>query len=216
MQPCDIPEKSAEDGAGPHHQCWEQIFREAVRLNADTAIAEDRCLERVLARIERERSPAAVNLENPPAPQAPETSGIPPARKPAPARAGWFARGLSGAGRHPGLGLALACCVIVAQGVVIAHLWSPPLAPEYAIVRVLPGGEAREPFLRITFLPGTSEQSLRTLLNDIQADVVAGPTRLGDYYLLVPPGQTAAAALALSKSGIVEDVALVDHLPGDD
>jgi hypothetical protein len=175
---------TTKNTAGTNRQAWERLFREAVHLGADTDIADDCGLARVLARIEREK----------------------------PRSHGWFAR-LGGYLRPM---LALACSVIVIQGAVIVYLW-PTAGPEYAIVRVLPLGKAgrHEPFIRVAFLPDTTEQALRVLLNSLQADVVAGPTQLGDYYLLVPPGQANTVARTLAQHGIVESTALVDKLPGE-
>jgi hypothetical protein len=189
-------DNTPEDAVETRRQAWEQIVQEAVHVSADTEIAEDCGLPQVLARIERERHPA------------PE--------KPVFARPGYRERLRLFLHHSLRPGLVLACLVIVVQGGVIAHLWPANPAPEYAIVRTLPGtGGHHEPFIRIAFQPGTTEQALRVLLNGVQADIVAGPTQLGDYYLLVAPGLADAVVQTLAGNRIVESAALVDSLPGD-
>ncbi|MDR3322995.1 MAG: hypothetical protein LBS89_02190 [Zoogloeaceae bacterium] len=194
--------KTNEAAPARHPQAWEEIFREAVHLNANTPIADDHGLPQVLARIA----------------QAPPPSS----RTRIATRIVTFGCLVaSSLCRHWQTGLALACTLIVVQGAVIAYLWqatssfTQPDHDGYAVMRVLPSHTVHQTFIRVAFLPETSEQVLRSLLNEIQADVVAGPTQLGDYYLCVPPCQVDAAVLTLVKSSVIEDVALVDHLPGD-
>jgi hypothetical protein len=196
MCPAETPEDAVETG----RQVWTQIVRDAVHASADTEIAEDCGLPQVLARIERE--------------------GHPQPEKTLPARTDRIAhlrQLLRQFFRHGfGPGLAFACLVIVFQGGVIAHLWPANSAPEFAIVRTLPGsGGHHEPFIRVAFQPETTEQALRVLLTGVQADIVAGPTQLGDYYLLVAPGLADAVVQVLAENRIVESAVLVDSLPGD-
>jgi hypothetical protein len=72
-------------------------------------------------------------------------------------------------------------------------------------------GLADGPLLRVTFRPEASERNLRMALVEARAMIVAGPTRLGDYYLKPAPGALAQARDALLKSGVAQQV---DEVPG--
>ena len=67
------------------------------------------------------------------------------------------------------------------------------------------------PLLRVTFRPEASERNLRMALVEARAIIVAGPTRLGDYYLKAAPGALVQARDALLKSGVAQQV---DEVPG--
>lgn len=172
---------------------WEGAIRDAVRDTADTAIDERRGYAQVWARIERDR----------------KIRRTPPFASLRARLAGWF---------RASPAFAVACAVIAVQAGVIASLW-PRVAdePEYAIVRALPSPAGHyEPFIRVTFAPSTSERALRALLVRVSAEIVAGPNSLGDYYLLVAPGQAPGTATVLRASPLVETAELVDALPGGD
>ena len=70
---------------------------------------------------------------------------------------------------------------------------------------------AEGPLLRVNFTAAASETQLRFALIEARATIVAGPTRLGDYYLKPAPGQLAAARDSLSRSKVVQRI---DEVPG--
>ena len=72
-------------------------------------------------------------------------------------------------------------------------------------------GMADGPLLRVSFRPEASERNLRLALVEARAMIVAGPTRLGDYYLKPAPGALAQARDVLLKSGVAQQV---DEVPG--
>lgn len=74
-------------------------------------------------------------------------------------------------------------------------------------------GWADGPLLRVNFRPDTPEQALRLAVLQARCLIIAGPTRLGDYYLKPAPGQMAAARANLERSAQVEAVAEVPGLP---
>lgn len=71
--------------------------------------------------------------------------------------------------------LAVAASLIVAVQSVLL-MW-PQDAAEYRLA----GGAAAE--VQITFAPQASEKSIRTLLQEVGAEIVGGPGRLGVYHL---------------------------------
>lgn len=183
---------------------WNRTIRHAVHHSADISLPENFGLGEVLARIGQheaaKRADAGLRVTQSP----PSVSLIQ-------RLIGWL---------RSGPALAAACAIMLVQAGIIGELWlqageAPDEKPEYAIVRALPGAAgSHEPFIRVSFASETTERKLRTLLNTIQADVVAGPTQLGDYFLLVPAGQADVAHKALIDSDIVEEAELVHALPG--
>jgi anti-sigma-K factor RskA len=135
---------------------WERLLRETVREESSQWQPPRHLRERILARIESQAKPAK--------------------------RESALAKLFSGWSWTPQL--ALACSLVVIQLGVIGYLWeAQPAADGYLAYR----GTAKAPntFLRVTFQPDISERGLRELLQTVSADIVAGPTQLGDYYLLV-------------------------------
>jgi hypothetical protein len=70
---------------------------------------------------------------------------------------------------------------------------------------------AEGPLLRVSFDAAASESSLRLALIEARSLIVAGPTRLGDYYLKPASGQLAEARATLLRSGVVRQA---DEVPG--
>jgi hypothetical protein len=70
---------------------------------------------------------------------------------------------------------------------------------------------AEGPLLRASFKRELTENELRLALIEARVLIVAGPTRLGDYYLKPAPGQLAAARATLLRLGVVQQV---DEVPG--
>ncbi len=68
-------------------------------------------------------------------------------------------------------------------------------------------------FIRVSFRQDTRESDLRTLLRSIHAEVVAGPSQIGDYFLLVSNPEAQAALATLKSSSSIESVEIVDELP---
>lgn len=70
------------------------------------------------------------------------------------------------------------------------------------------------PLLRVNFDKRASEEQIRLALIDARVRIVAGPTRLGDYYVAPATGRTAAAAReSLLKSRTVVRADEVASLP---
>lgn len=76
-------------------------------------------------------------------------------------------------------------------------------------------GVADGPLLRASFQPQATENDLRLALVEARVLIVAGPTRLGDYYLKAMPGRLAAARDTLLRSGVAQQVDEVPGLPED-
>jgi hypothetical protein len=74
---------------------------------------------------------------------------------------------------------------------------------------------AEGPLLRVSFDAGVSEMKLRLALIEARTVIVAGPTRLGDYYLKPAPGQLAAARESLLRSGVAVQADEVPGLPAE-
>lgn len=103
--------------------------------------------------------------------------------------------------------LVLALAVIGVQGVLLFERQMPT----YGEVRGTAPALADGPLLRVNFKPEAREADIRLTLIEARALIVAGPTRLGDYYLKTAPGQLAAVKLALSGSGLIQEI---DEVPG--
>jgi hypothetical protein len=70
---------------------------------------------------------------------------------------------------------------------------------------------AEGPLLRASFKRELTENELRLALIEARVLIVAGPTRLGDYYLKPAPGQLAAARATLLRLGVAQQL---DDVPG--
>jgi hypothetical protein len=116
----------------------------------------------------------------------------------APAPQGWrLAQGLA-------MGLA------VGLGALLAL---PRPDADYTEIRSTAPGFADGPLLRVNFDPAASENDLRLALIEARVLIVAGPTRLGDYYVKPAPAQLEAARSTLARSRAVQRVEPVPGLP---
>lgn len=119
----------------------------------------------------------------------------------------WLLGTGSGGGWRLAPALVLALAVIGVQGVLLFERQ----APSYGEVRGTAPALADGPLLRVNFKPEAREADIRLKLVEVRALIVAGPTRLGDYYLKTAPGQLAAVKQALGHSGLIQEV---DEVPG--
>jgi hypothetical protein len=85
-------------------------------------------------------------------------------------------------------------------------------APRDALTRGAPG-YADGPLLRVNFNSTATESQIRLALIDARAVIVAGPTRLGDYYVKVAADHLAESRTTLARSPIVQRVDTVPALP---
>ncbi len=74
-------------------------------------------------------------------------------------------------------------------------------------------GWADGPLLRVNFRPDAKESEIRFLLTEVRVLVVAGPTRLGDYFLKGAPTALPSAEERLRASDLVQSVEPVASLP---
>jgi hypothetical protein len=103
--------------------------------------------------------------------------------------------------------LVLALAVIGVQGLLLMQRQPP----SYAEVRSPAPALADGPLLRVNFKPDARETDIRLKLVEVRALIVAGPTRLGDYYLKTAPTRLAVVKQALDRSGLTQ---AVDEVPG--
>jgi hypothetical protein len=184
-----------------------QALRGAVYVSAEASLAgvpADVGYAAVAARIAAERGVARSSVQRAaPASMWQRLSawlwGAP--GRAAPSRLAPLASGLA-------FGLALGIGVMLALPQLQPH---PPLSE----VRGTAPGLADGPLLRVTFRPDARESDLRMALIEARALVVAGPTRLGDYYLKTPADHLDAARAALQASGLVQQIDQVSGLPAD-
>ncbi|MEP7084483.1 MAG: hypothetical protein ABI854_07060 [Betaproteobacteria bacterium] len=111
--------------------------------------------------------------------------------------------------------LALAGGVVAVQFAVIAQMWTAGGEDgEYSGVRALHSrANATDVFIRIAFKPESPAGEVNTLLRELHAEVVSGPSQLGDYYLLVQK-RTAQDALSLLQGNAnIESAEFVSALP---
>ncbi len=109
---------------------------------------------------------------------------------------------------------AFACAVMVVQVGVIGYLWSS-LEQErgYSEMRSTQPYNSTTKFIRVMFKPTSTESDLRDLLHNVNAEIVAGPSQVGDYYLLVEPVQLSSALAALKANAKIEAAEIVNALP---
>ncbi len=170
---------------------WETAVRSAVREDPALAVTADHGLARVLQRIRAEAKPVS-------------------------SRRNWYGRFGDLLARFTGpTALALACGVVAVQFAVIVQIWPGKGATEdYSNERSVPGRSLKfDSFLRISFRPDTREDNLRSLLREAHAEVVAGPSQIGDYYIVVAKADAQAALGILQASTIVESVEIANELP---
>jgi hypothetical protein len=130
-----------------------------------------------------------------------------------PRRSSWarLAEWFTGRDAPSGLRLAQGLAFGLMLGVGMMVAWQQQTSVEPPTMRsVVPAGAA---LLRVSFKPEARENELRLLLIEARASIVAGPTRLGDYYLRVPAGQLDAARRLLLHSGLVAGADVVADLP---
>jgi hypothetical protein len=119
----------------------------------------------------------------------------------------WWTRDAAPQGLRLAQGLAFGLML----GIGATTLWHTQRGIEPAESRsVAPSGTA---LLRASAKAGVKESDLRLALIAARVTIVAGPTRLGDYYLRVPAGQIDAARATLQRSNAFERIDAVADLP---
>lgn len=175
---------------------WDEVVKRAVIQTAATDLPEDEGLSRVLGRIR------AGNRTTQDSRKLQATRGE-----------GWldWLAGLMA----PRPMFATMAAVLVAQLAIIVSIWpNQNLSEDYAGFRSHPGhANLDHPFIRISFKPEATEYDMRMLLREASAEIVAGPSQLGEYYLLVPKGEVASVRDLLASNARIEQVDLVDQLP---
>lgn len=170
---------------------WERMVRAAVREDPTFAVAADHGLARVMQRIRSEAKPVSSKR----------------------VRHGWFSGPIARFIGPPAL--ALACTVVAVQFAVIVQIWPGKDATEgYSEIRsVSARGQKFDSFLRVAFRPDAREANLRALLREVRAEVVAGPSQIGDYYIVVDKENVQAALGILQASAFIESVEVTHELP---
>ncbi|MBI3148774.1 MAG: hypothetical protein HYZ17_09725 [Betaproteobacteria bacterium] len=170
---------------------WETALRESVQAEASTWVAPPQMLAKVMARIGKESRPTRQ-----------------------PKNESWLSRFLGGSRWTPQL--AMACGLVVVQFGVIGYLWSAHSEPDtFADYRTTQTEVALPTsFLRVGFQADLTERGMREILHGVGAEIVAGPSQLGDYYLLVDPDDIDRVAATLQSDQRVAAVERVDGLPG--
>ena len=171
---------------------WERAVQAAVKNDPAFDIPADRGLYQTMQRVRGETKPKA-------APRA--------------AQGGWFSRLREKFQWSPAL--ALACGVVAVQFAVIAQLWSVRSEDsEFAGVRTMATQpQAADAFIRIAFKPESREGDVNALLRAIHAEIVSGPSQLGDYYLLLEKRGAQDALNLLQNNAHVESAEIVNALP---
>lgn len=179
----------AADGEARTALNWEIAMRDAVKAEAVDWEPPAHVLDSVLKRIERAKP-------------APEPSGF----------VKFFALVKEAFQTTPKF--AYACAIMVVQFAVIGHLLiSREDDIAYSETRSTAGAKSSLQFIRVMFAPASTESDLRELLRKANAEIVAGPSQLGDYYLLVEPAQITNAVTLLKGSAKIEVAEVVNALP---
>ena len=171
---------------------WERSLQDAVRSDPALEVAPDRGLQQTMQRIRAENPQGA---------------------RPRPAAGGWFAK-LGGKFQWSPI-LAFACTLIAVQAVVIAQMWSArDESGEYSDWRAVSARHApANSFIRVALRPESTAGEINTLLRSVRAEIVSGPTQLGDYYLLIEKSRANETLEVLQKSANVESAEIVSRLP---
>ena len=172
---------------------WEKSLRQAVKNDPSLDIAEDRGLGQVMQRIRAEARTAA------------QTARRTKSSSSAPSRVlEWFRWSPA---------LAMAAGIVAVQFGVIVHMYQTRGEESaYSGMRSI-GGKRTDSFLRVSFKAETTENDLRTLLRSLQAEIVSGPSQLGDYYLVVKTDAVQSTLTTLQSSPHVESAEIVNALP---
>lgn len=133
------------------------------------------------------------------------------ARVAADARPPWW-RQLLGSAAPQGWRVAQGLAMGLLVGVGSMLVWQQQL-PETSPVRSTARGLADGPLLRVSFHPQTTENELRLALIEARTVIVAGPTRLGDYYLKPAAGRLKEARESLQRSRVVQQADEAPSLP---
>ncbi len=170
---------------------WEKAMQGAVKHDPTFDIADDRGLARTMQRIR------ASTMR----------------KSPSPSTQGWLARLTESLRWSPAL--AVACALVAVQFAVITQLWSTRgEEAEYAAVRAMAArAHANDAYIRVVFKPESTEVELREIIRGIQADIVSGPSQLGDYYVLLTKDTAARAMVNLQGNTRIESAEVVDVLP---
>lgn len=165
---------------------WErEVQQAAIKSDPALEIAADRGLFQAMQRIRAESRPVVV--------------------PPRAVRGGWFLRPggqvLSGPRRLPSLA---AWSPFNSRS--SPRWWTAPSeGAEFADVRAIGvKPAAADAFIRVAFKPDSTGGDVIVLLRTLRAGYVAGPSQLGDYYLLVARNGAADALSALQTSASVE------------
>lgn len=109
---------------------------------------------------------------------------------------------------------AVAMAVVVVQfGVIGSLLYESRHEDDYSAVRSVMGTEPALEFIRVMFRPDITEAELRETLQRVGAEIVAGPSQIGDYYLYVEPDMVSPQLNALKADPNIVSAEVVDELP---
>lgn len=109
---------------------------------------------------------------------------------------------------------AVAMAVVVVQfGIIGSLLYESAQEDEYSAVRSVMGTEPALEFIRVMFRPDITEAELRESVHRIGAEIVAGPSQIGDYYLYVAPDLVSPQLNALRADPNIVSAEVVDELP---
>ena len=195
------------DASALRHLNWESAVRTAIKADPVYDIAADRGLAQVMQRIRAGAPTSASAPRATAAPRRPATIAI--HANPT----SLFTRFREWINFSPGL--ALACTLVVLQSFVISRMWSSHSEDiAFAESRAVQNAPARgDTFIRIQFKANTAERQLSSMLRANNAEIVAGPTQLGEYYLLVKPNEAPQTLARMLTNPQVESAEIVNALP---
>lgn len=104
---------------------------------------------------------------------------------------------------QPRLAMAMSV-LLVAQAAVIGWQAFAPGSQDDMAMRSTPVTEVRT--LRVTFVPGATEPQLRAALQSAGAQVVGGPTQLGEYWLASGIRSLGEMKTSLQASGLTSSI----------
>ena len=201
-----VEDALAADPDSARTLAWERAVRGAMKSDPLFDVAADRGLFQVMQKIHSDAPAAPVS-----AAPAKKGGASPAMTSRGPGWSGWFGRFRNSFQWTPAL--ALACGVVAVQLAVITQLWPTRGEETYSDVRAVENVPRGTTFIRVVFKPQSTEAQLSLMLRENNAEIVAGPSQLGDYYLLVAPVDAPSVLARLMVNAHVDSAEIVNALP---
>ena len=107
--------------------------------------------------------------------------------------------------------MAVTALAVVQAGIIASILFAQQHSVEPVYRSIAPPNTK---LLGVQIRPSTTEQEFRQLFIDKNAEIVGGPSQLGEYRVSVPKNNFDEVAKQLEQSPFVESVTVIKNDPG--